>query len=179
MSVLKRKLIDYRYLIGFLILCFILLIPFALKIIDSRYEPYPSIILPSGEWMAQLKNGNYAFVTYSLYGYDLATDSLRKLDTREFLNPIPPTYIYGLSSIYFGVQERKTPFLRDKLLMPNNRDNQKMINNSKFWLAKKLEKQGCRNTTLIIKVFNSQINNPRRAIVKTTLIDKKIINISQ
>lgn len=65
-------------------------------------EPYPAIIFPGGGWIGTRIDGGHAtFTTRELVGYDMQGQAVR-LDSVEFLDPIPSSHLSGLAGIHLA-----------------------------------------------------------------------------
>jgi len=134
-----------KYVVGFLIVSFLLATPLLLKIYKRSLEPYPAVMLPSGEWVVK-REGNQAYYNaIELLAVKMGSDSLERISLEDFLYPLPPHMITPLANKEFGLKhaENRSPREVDAL---------------KGWLRTRLDKLGYVSDSLTIHKTDIIIN---------------------
>ncbi len=137
----------------FLIL--VLLVPFVLKTVSRKLEPYPAIILPSGASKLDLKEGKIGVDGISIYGYD-TQGNLEKIDVKQFIAPIPSHYFHVLANNEFGLSTKTTDEiwlrgLNKKIDIKRKSTSSEHQELAKIWLANRLKKLGLSTSSILIR----------------------------
>lgn len=80
---------------------FVLLIPFLLKHKSSSFEIYPSIVMPVGASLMDLRD-SISYITDELYGEK--EGKVQRIDVGLFLAPIPRWYFPAIIKSSFGLE---------------------------------------------------------------------------
>ena len=138
-------LTDNRYFFFTLLLSGLLVIPWGLSVLSPDLEPYPAVIMPSGEGTVSLDKSSLEFTRQSLWAQNSKGD-WEKLEVAEFLNPIPRQYFYAISRNDFGTRvkhEEVFPFrLLPDLTVKRSKVTQAEAGAVKIWLANRLGSLG-------------------------------------
>lgn len=168
-------LLKYKYIFFTLLLIFVLGIPFYLKQKDARLEIFPAIIFPSGAGLVKLDK---EWKSSSLEIW-IFKNSWKKITVEDFLDEIPPWFIYTLTDRKFGLKPLNEQFRVSHIPFTFNfgeiYSNEKNDNQVRVWLRKKLEAQGATKMIFKIKrlniVFNKKMQIQRKELVNETFID--------
>lgn len=140
------------------LICF-LLIPFILKLKDQRLEIFPSVIMPAGASLIH-KNDSITFGTYELYAK--RNDSIKRLEIKEFLKPIPEWYVGHIAQSNFGLESYSQEF---KLYKPPikfinfNRFTKSELEKTKKFYQKRLKNLGFDDSLLIYRNYRVQLRD--------------------
>jgi len=119
---------EHKYLTYFLLIFLSTATPFLLlHIYGSQYEVYPAIILPAGAGKISTSQNEFSYHIIELYGIDTIHGTEKKIDIKDFIQPLPLRNLSSLTNNNF--------FLSCK--------------EAKFWYAKKLFYQGCLDSVFI------------------------------
>lgn len=135
-----------------LLLAFILIPPFALKI-RKRLEPYPAIILPIGARKVNVGKKEINFNRTSLWGKREKDNTWTRVDVKKFLHPIYVHYWDPISRNSFGLKSTEGRIIKlfkginilSKKVTPNE------VQEAKYWLRQKLVQSGYGSNELMIK----------------------------
>lgn len=132
-----------------------LFFPFVIKTANSKLEPYPAIILPSGAKKLNLKEGVIHVNNLSIYGYDLQ-GKLQKIDTKKILAPIPNHYLYAIVDNEFGLSTKITDEILLRGLGKKIEIKRKVASSeerqlAKLWLSNKLKDLGLSNLSIVVR----------------------------
>lgn len=88
---------------------FCLLVPFFLRLVSYKLEPYPAILLPSGEGKVKVPlDGPVDNYTVSeLQGFS-SSNGWQRLDEEEFISPVPKGYLSNILKLNQGLFSNKS-----------------------------------------------------------------------
>lgn len=136
-----------------LLLFCILVPPFALR---HRYgiEPYPAIILPSSASSINLKKSEIIFNKINIFGKDRENKVWRKIDSENFLVPVPVHYLEAIVKNSFGLNsiEGKTSNLPLGINTINHKITYSEIKDTKQWLSQKLTAYGYASNEMMVSI---------------------------
>jgi hypothetical protein len=127
-----------------LAVCFV--VPFGLRLLAPRLEPYPAVLLPSGAGKIHVGDGRVEFTSNQVWA--LSPDRRwQRVDCRELLRPIPVQYLGMLVNNKFGLRDDvQAPVTLKKLglRLPIGRPpaTAEHKNVTKRWLAAGLSRLG-------------------------------------
>ena len=132
-----------------------LFLPFILKTLSPKLEPYPAIILPSGAKKLNFEKEVLEVRSLSIYGYHNQGE-LQRVSAKKILEPIPKQYLYSLAKNEFGLSTKTTDEVRIKGLGKKLEIKRKQISSeeqksAKNWLSNQLRKQGLSPSNILIK----------------------------
>ncbi|WP_394749081.1 hypothetical protein [Spongiimicrobium salis] len=145
--------LRYRNTLHFFLLLIFLGGPFVLRIVDYRFEIYPSVVLPAGAKKLDL-NKEIRISVNEIYG-ETGEGSLKNLDNAHFLRPIRVEYLSYFYEANFGLDTPKTyEFTTNRFAIPITLKSKKSLEDikaTKIWLRQRLREQGCKDSVLILK----------------------------
>lgn len=162
-------------------LSIVLFVPFVMKTANSQLEPYPALLLPAGAGKLNLEEKIIKVNTIAIYGYDLQ-GKLQKIDSQEFLAPIPRHYLYAIVDNEFGLSTKTIDeiWLRglgekiERKRKPISPENQKL---AKFWLSKRLSILGLSTSSILLRdeIKTLEINSGKE--LSREINNEKIISL--
>lgn len=165
---------NSKYILLTLALVSFLIIPYILKLKNQRLEVFPSIIMPAGAGLIHKKD-SITFGTYELYAK--RNDSVKRLNIKKFLKPIPEWYIGHIAQSNFGLE----PYYKEfKLYKPPmkfkifNRFKPSELSCTQLFYKEKLQKLGYDDSILIYRNYKIQV---RDSVKSKILVNEKIYNL--
>ncbi|MEN2281722.1 hypothetical protein AAGF08_06245 [Algoriphagus sp. SE2] len=173
-----------------LVLAICLLVPFGLRLISSKLEPYPALLFPSGDKQVQVPLDspvpNYRYS--DLYGFTPEKGWVN-IDEESFISPIPRNYLSfilenkkGLFSENSDIEVKNQPSSKPikNFLMRNqekklSKDERKEI--AEFF-KQKLISQGFDSTRLKIVEYQV-VSYPQTSKVDLSILSEEIINFDE
>lgn len=179
-----------------IVLIFVLMIPFILRTLSYRLEPYPALLFPGGEGMVSVPLDsaitNYQFT--ELHGYREGI-GWEKIDEFELIKPVPQHYLRNIlkhnidlfedeeaqpksksTSKKKGIKSKLSPILNFLLRNQEKELSEKDRRNSTEWFAGKLRAQGFEPYR--IKMVDVEIlSYPNDEKFEKIITDEKIINL--
>jgi hypothetical protein len=163
---------------------FCLLVPFFLRLVSYKLEPYPAILFPSGEGKVKvpLDGPVENFTVLELQGYS-TTDGWLKLDEEEFISPIPRGYLSNILKLNKGlfsnnpdIKKYSNPVLKFLTRNQNHAFSQEELEEVRSFFSSRLKNQGFEPDQ--IKVVKFQITSyPESRKVDKRIIEEEIIKI--
>ena len=159
---IKSFLYTYRYLFGTILVAAFLVIPWGLSVLSHSLEPYPAVIMPSGEALVSLESNILDYERQSIW-VQTQDDDWERLEPSEFLGPIPVQYFFAINSNGFGlIDGPKTEVFPFRLLpdmsVERNKVTQKEAAEAKIWLADNLRRLGYKGEQFEIRTEALSIN---------------------
>ena len=164
-----------------ILLIIALFVPFAIKTANSKLEPYPAIILPSGASKLDLKKGAIGVDSLSIYGYD-TQGKLEKIDVKQFIAPIPSHYFQVIANNEFGLSTKTTDeiWLRglnkkiDIKRKSISLENQEL---AKIWLTNRLKKLDLSSSSILIRHESKELSINDGKELSREIINEKNISL--
>lgn len=170
-----------------MVLAFCLLVPFGLRLVSSKLEPYPAILLPSGDKQVQvpLEGPIPNYIYTDLYGF-VPEKGWESIDEESFISPIPRNYLSfildrnkGLFSNESDSELGKMPssnpilrFLGRNQIKPLSSERREKV--AKFF-KQKLASQGFDSTRLKIVKYQV-ISYPQSSKVDLSVLSEDIVH---
>ena len=138
-----------------LLLFCILVPPFALR---HRYgngiEPYPAILLPSGASSINFEKSEISFNKINIFGKDRENQVWTKIDSENFLAPVPVHYLKAIVNNSFGLNsiEGKTSYFPLGINIINRKITHSEIEDTKRWLSQKLTAYGYASNEMMVSI---------------------------
>lgn len=131
----------------------ILIVPYVLRLIDYRLEPFPSIVLPFGSNKTILGD-EVRIASNEIYGYTV-NGHLKKLEKSRFLQNIRVGYFDYFYEDRFGLRDFsghrfKTTRLGMSIEL-KSKISEADKQATKRWIRQRLLEQGCTDSVLILK----------------------------
>ena len=159
----------------------VLFVPFVLRTLSKKLEPYPALILPSGASKIDLKEGVINVDSISIYGYD-TQGKLQKIDVEQFIEPIPNHYFRHIANKEFGLSTKTTEEIWLKGLNKKINIKRKSISLenqrlAKIWVSNRLEQIGLSTSSILIRNESKvlSINNAKE--VSREITNEKNISL--
>ena len=176
LEILKK----HKYTTRFILIIIVLGAPYTLKLLSSKLEIYPSIILPAGAGKVSHTDGRFQFTATTLHCTDATTGKETTQQIGDFLYPIPRQYFKSILANDFGLNPGKeqTIRFRKKVLplltrkLPNltyshsavlHPDN---IEETKAWLRGRLRTVGCTPEGLLVRQSNVVLDIATRTVLR-------------
>ena len=154
-------------------------IPFLLRIIDYRFEIYPSVVLPAGA--KTLYTGEDVRISVNeIYGRT-ANGKIKNLNNAFFLRPIREEYLSYFYKAHFGLTPSKNlQFNTNKLGIPISltpKISLEDIELTKVWLRERLREQNCLDSILILKKRTMIVRNNGAFYEDNTILNDTILEL--
>lgn len=170
---------KYRHIRLLIFLIVILVVPYALRLIDYRLEPFPSIVLPFGSNKITLGE-EVRLLSNEIYGYTV-DGHLKNLDKSKFLQNIRVGYFDYFYEDRFGLRDFSGhSFRTTRLGMPVKLKSKITAADkqaTKRWIRQRLLEQGCTDSVLIMKKDLIVIPKDGSYYVETTIANDTIIDL--
>ncbi len=157
----------------------ILIVPYGLRLIDYRLEPFPSIVLPFGSNKTILGD-EVRLPSNEIYGYTM-DGHLKKLDKSRFLQNIRVGYFDYFYEDRFGLRDFSSHTFRTTRLGISVKLKSKISEAdkqaTKSWIRQRLLEQGCTDSVLILKRDLIVIPKNGSYYEETTLANDTIIDL--
>ncbi|MEM9680656.1 MAG: hypothetical protein AAF901_10065 [Bacteroidota bacterium] len=171
---------TYKATILFLMVSLMLGVPFALKLISGSLEMYPAVIFPSGASVVKTENGTTSFHSIELWGYKNNIPS--KLDTDQFLNPIPNWYLPKIVEGHFGLKPYRKELqhgLIPFIIKTENDTSESALEETKAWIRGRLKAQGFDDSGFMVRTYLISYSIETKAMVSTSIINETVYEISE
>ena len=176
MSFVKR----HKYFFGSLSLAAVLVLPWGLSVVSPSLEPYPAVIMPSGEAKVDLDGGTTEYQQKSIWAQREAGDWERVAVT-EFLSPIPSQYFSALTNYRFGLRDTGTQTFGVRLLpdisVRRNKVSAAETNEAKIWLAARLRELGYQADEFEIRSERQLLNHQTGDLLEIEVTDVQSYNL--
>ncbi|SDD64367.1 hypothetical protein SAMN05421636_101291 [Pricia antarctica] len=170
---------KFQHIRLLIFLIVILGIPYTLRLIDYRLEPFPSIILPFGSNKTALGD-EVRLPSNEIYGYTM-DGQLKKLEKSRFLQNIRVGYFDYLYEDRFGLRDfNGHSFRTTRLGIPvklKSKISETDIQATKIWIRQRLLEQGCTDSVLILKKDLIVIPRNGTYYEETTLMNDTILDL--
>lgn len=162
-----------------ILLTVILVVPYALRLIDYRLEPFPSIVLPFGSNKTTLGE-EVRLPINEIYGYT-RDGQLKNLDKTQFLQNIRVGYFDYFYENRFGLRNFSGhTFRTTRLGIPikiKSKISEADKQATKIWIRQRLVEQGCKDSVLIFKRDLIVIPKNGAYYHETTIANDTIIDL--
>lgn len=151
-----------RHLILALLLMLILITPLILREKEPILEIYPAILLPGGGGVLNVHQDTLKYRNRFLYG--IKNNQLCKINTRDFLYPIPVHFFpniqksrFGLESYSLKITSKKFPFIS---FTQRNRYKKEDLISAKLFYKQKLKRLGFSDSLFVYREYEvNRINS--------------------
>jgi hypothetical protein len=146
---------KYPDLVYTTLLSAFLLVPFAIRTLAPTLEPYPAVLLPSGEATIKMTGGQIDLDRLAVYGKTSENNSWTRLSPSRFLSPIPLQYFPNLAQRNFGMSPGGPIAHRIRgvgvvITIQPRKVSEEEVRNAKQWLRARLKDSGCDDNPLRI-----------------------------
>lgn len=154
----------------------LLIIPFIIRSLAPALEPYPAVVLPLGIGLFEIDQELIQVRTTQIMGKN-REDTWERIPPAQFLNPLPPYYLYAIADNKFGLspQNRKeinTAFW-GRVDIPRKPVTKSNVVSTKKWVSERLTTLGYQDSVLRIR------NSVKTIDLKTdSLINERIVEDS-
>ena len=170
---------KFRHIRLLIFLIGILILPYALRMIDYRLEPFPSIVLPFGSNKTILGD-EVRLLSNEIYGYTM-DGQLKNLNKSKFLQNIRVGYFDYLYEDRFGMRDFSGhSFRTTRLGIPvklKSKISEADKQATKIWIRQRLLEQGCNDSILILKKDLIVIPKDGSYYKETTVANDTIIEL--
>lgn len=173
-----------------LALALCLMVPFGLRLISSKLEPYPALLFPSGDKQVQVPLDNpIPNYRYSdLFGFTQEKGWVN-IEEESFISPIPRNYLSFILEKNKGLFSDNTDFERENksssnpiksFLMRNQEKTISMDERKEIaeFFKERLTSQGFDSTRLKIVEYQV-VSYPQSSKVDLSILSEEIINFDE
>lgn len=158
-----------------------LFLPFILKFLSPKLEPYPAILLPSGATKFNLEKETLEARLLSIYGYN-SQGELTEIEPKKLLRPLPVQYFNALAREEFGLSTKKYTTVQMKYLNKSFRIKRRVFSEEKreqckLWLRKRLRGFGLSDSAIVIRYEVRDLDVDNGEEVSRRIKDEKIIRL--
>ncbi len=171
----------YPNLIKFLLLSFILVVPFLLRFINTKLEVYPAVLFPSGASIISTEDSLLIFDKFELLGIDSISGTRKKLDPEKFVHPIPKHYWTRMVPYRFGldsVQQREISIRRLQIKVQDSLFfSAAQVEQTQIWFQTKLQEQACLDSFFYITSLQVFFNQSEKKIDSSIVVNETIVRL--
>jgi len=129
----------------------LLMVPFVIRSLAPALEPYPAVVLPLGIGLFDVDQNHIEIRSTQIMGLN-EEGNWERITPSQFLNPIPPYYIYDIAKNKFGLitqdyKEINTAFW-GRVEVPRKQITEHDVESTQEWIRDRLKILGYQDSVL-------------------------------
>lgn len=173
--------LRFKWIILFVFLALFLFGPFLLRHLNGQLEVYPAVLLPAGASLSYRQDTLLAYQNILLYGLDSVSRQRKKLDSKDFIAPIPHRYLRGIVGNRFGLDSfSEITIYLPKLGLRVSKQRRRTapdIDETKSWLRNRLRYQACHDSFLFIVQRKEWYNLNINAVDSSKILSEEVYQL--
>lgn len=154
-------------------------VPFGLRIVSTRLEPHPAILLPAGASIVNVGGHEVVFGRAVLWALEPSEPGgWVEIDPGELLAPVPVHFFEALASNDFGLVRRADEpillrYIWRHVTLPRHRPSDDEVMRTRAWLAARLGRLGVDSTAMRVTWERLRLELPSgRALAREVIADR-------
>lgn len=158
-----------------LVIFVLLFVPFVIRSLAPALEPYPAVVLPLGVGLFDVDKTVIEVHTRQIMAINKAGE-WERIPPAQFLNPIPPYYIYDIAKNKFGLipmdrREINTAFW-GRLEVPRKPVTERDVESTQEWVHNRLRKLGYQDSVLRYRESLKTIDLQTDSLIQEIIVEE-------